>query len=160
MDNLKVILILIIAIIVLIFGGIFLKVVFFPINSVEKSIDMTYDITDKTLDGENAIYNYEYFKKQEESIEALKNKEDTAKEVIVEFKDMYGKDGTKYDRETKVEYSRLSANVTALKNQLDDAIADYNAKSKMVNKNIFKDNLPTNISRAWYTSKKLRNGGN
>jgi hypothetical protein len=35
------------------------------------------------------------------------------------------------------------------------ALEDYNAKSSMVNRAIFKDNLPSNITRAFYAGQQL-----
>lgn len=125
-----------------------IKIIFFPVNTINTSLDMTSDIVDDTLTAENAIYNYEYFKKQAESIQALRNKEVTADEAISSFKEIYGDDSKDWKKEDKVEYNRLNTNLTGIKNMLDDAIADYNAKSSMTNRAIFKDGLPSNLTRA------------
>jgi hypothetical protein len=142
------------AVILLIAIGLGIQAIFFPVNTIQKSIDTAYEVTNKTMTGENAIYNYEYFKSQEESISALYKKEARAKEEVESFKKLYG-NPAKWGMEEKNEYARLNTVATGLGNQLDDAIADYNAKSKMVNRSIFKDNLPSNITRAFYTGQQL-----
>lgn len=134
--------------VLVIFGSLGLKALLFPVATVSKSLDMGYEVVDKTLTGENAIYNYEYFKKQAESIKALRSKETRADGEINEFYELYGKDTALWTRDDKTEHSRLQANLTGVQNMLDDAMADYNAKSQMVNRAIFKDGLPSNLSRA------------
>lgn len=133
-----------------------LKIIFFPINTFDTSINASYDIVDKTLTADNAIYNYEWFKKQEESIKALYKKADRATKDIEEYLKTFP-DVKNWDIQTQQEYSRLNSIQSGLGNQLDDAIADYNAKSNMVNKNIFKDNLPSNLSKAFYAGQQLTN---
>lgn len=141
----------------LIFGGIGIKAVFFPVHNVEKSIDMAYEVTDKTLDADKAIAEYEWFKRQEESIDALYKKEETAKQALEDFMSILPQDRSKWKRGDKDEWSRLNSNIVGISNMLDTAIAEYNARSKMVNRSIFKDNLPSNISRAYFAGKQLRN---
>ena len=104
--------------------------------------DMTYGTSKKTLNSTNAIYNYEYFKEQDEAIKSLKNKAKIAKKDIDTFKKEYDKK-SQFDKE---ELSRLRTIFTGIKYQLSDSIADYNAKSKMVNRNIFKNGLLPKIS--------------
>lgn len=142
--------------VLLLFGGLGAKLLFFPMNSIEKGVDMAYEVTNETLDGKNAIANYEWFKNREAEIEALHKKEVTAQTQLDEFLEMFP-DKENWAREDKTEYSRLRSNVTAVTNMLDSAIEDYNAKSGMVNKSIFKDNLPSNLTRGYYAGKALRN---
>ena len=132
------------------------KVVFFPVNTVQKSIKMTYDVNNKTLTADNAITTYEWFKQQEEDIAALNKKEVRAKKTVEDYKKLNG-DAKDWSFATTDEYNRLNSIATGMGNQLDDAMADYNAKSKMANKAIFKDNLPSNITRAFYTGMELIN---
>lgn len=141
---------------ILAFGGIFMKVVFFPANTVDKSVDMAYEVTNETLDGKNAIATYEWFKDREGEIASLYKKEENAQEQLDAFLEMFP-DKENWTREDKNEYSRLSTNVTAVKNMLDNAIEDYNAEASKSNKAIFKDNLPSNITRAFYAGQDLTN---
>lgn len=140
----------------ILFGGLVVKILFFTPNSIDKSLEMAYEVTDETLDGKNAIYHYEWFKNREGEIESLHKKEVNAQLQLDDFLEMFP-DKDNWTRDDKSEYARLRSNVTAVTNMLDSAIEDYNAKSSMVNRNIFKDNLPSNLSRGYYAGKKLRN---
>lgn len=144
-------------VLVLIFCGMLLNYALFKPYVVDTSIDMAYDTVDKTMTAENAIYNYEYFIKQAESIQALRNKEIIAEQQLEGFYELYGKDTSKWTREDKAEHSRLKSNITGIQNMLENAMADYNAKSSMVNRAIFKDGLPSNINRAIIDGLQLSN---
>ena len=133
--------------------GFGIKLLFFPVNTATKLLDTAYGAQDKTLNAENAIYNYEYFKQQKESIDALNQKLGNANESIISFKESAG-DRKDWTFEDKDEYSRLNAVKDGLYNQLKDAIADYNAKSNMANRSIFKDNIVPNYIDALTFIKK------
>jgi cell wall assembly regulator SMI1 len=149
--NFKVVLL----IFLLLISGIVLKVVLFPVNTLEKSIDTSYDVVDETMTAENAIYNYEWFIDQEAHIRACLKNEEIAKEEYDLYLNMLPEDRTSWAREDKQEESSLRNSYYALQKLTNLAMEDYNAKSEMVNRNIFKDNLPSNITRAWYAGRKL-----
>lgn len=148
-------LILLIAIIVVSLIGVGIKVVFFPVTTLDKSINIAYDVVGETLDAENAIYNYEWFKEQEAYIRTCLKNEEIAKEEWELFKDSLPEDREKWTREDKAEESSLRNSYYALQKLTNKAIEDYNAKSSMVNRTIFKDELPSNITRAFYAGKEL-----
>lgn len=148
---------LIVAVLVigLLISGTVLRAVLFPVNTLDKSIDTAYQVVDKTLDGDNAIYNYEWFKEQEAHIRASLRNEEIAKEEYDLYIEMLPEDRESWTREDKQEESSLRNSYYALQKLSNLAIEDYNAKSEMVSRNIFKDNLPSNITRAWYAGRKL-----
>ena len=150
-------LIITILIILLIPLSIGLKIILFPVDTIDKSIDMAYEVTNKTLTAENAIYNYEWFKDQEAHIRTCLKNEEIAKEEYDLYLEMLPEDREKWTREDKQEESSLRNSYYALQKLTNLATEDYNAKSEMVNRNIFNDNLPSNITRAWYAGKKLTN---
>lgn len=127
-----------------------LRALLFPVRGIEKAIDTAYGVLDETMDPEKAIYNYEWFKQTAEDIQALHNKEANAEEAIREH--MATMDDS---REDKNELARLRAIKLGLTNMLEDTMAKYNARSKMANRAIFKDNLPSNMSRSWLATVKL-----
>lgn len=145
-------------IVLLLFGGLLIKIIFFPLNTVEQSVDMAYDVVNKTLDADNAIYNYEWFKQQEAQIRQNLKNEEIAKQEWEEFKASLPEDREKWTREDKQEEASLRNSYYALQKLTNKSIEDYNAKSAMANRNIFKDNLPANISRAFYAGIDLMNG--
>ena len=145
----------VIALVMFSLGAIGLKALWLPVHTVKKGVNMGYEVVDETMDGKKAIANYEWFKNQEQQIKVLGKQMDRAIEELNDFKGTLTKDRTTWDMFDKDEYSRLRSNITGIGQMLDAAIGDYNAKSSMVNRAVFKDNLPSNISRAMVVSKKL-----
>ena len=94
-------------------------------------------IMDKTIDADNVIYNYEWFKQRHQDIEAIDSKIADADATVEQFKvDAGPRDG--WHREDREEHSRLSSVALGLKQQRADLAAEYNARSMMVNRSIFK----------------------
>lgn len=117
---------------------------------ITTQVDSASDIIEKTYDSDNAIYNYEWFKTQYEKIEANRNQIQNVIASLTEFKQTYGNNSSFWDYETKQEYNRLNTIKMGLQNQEENLVAEYNARSKMANREIFKDNLPLSIDkRLW-----------
>ena len=151
MKNLTVVLLTIL----IFLGGFLLKVILFPVNTINKSVDMGYQIVDKTLDGDNAIYNYEWFKQQEADIRKCMQNETIAQEEYNTYISNIPKDSKEWSKFQEQEESSLRNSLSALKKLTNKTMEDYNAKASMVNRSIFKDNLPSNITRAFYTGQEL-----
>lgn len=103
-------------------------------------------VVEKTLKAENIIYNYEWFKLQFQDFEAIRRKIDNAKEALKSFVESAGL-RSDWTFEDKNEWSRLNSVILGLKNQKKDIVAEYNARSAMVTREIFKtselpDRLP------------------
>lgn len=113
-------------------AGIGLSVVGFVLNPFKQAAR----ITEKTLDADNVIYNYEWFKRQFRSVGAIEKKIGFQQERVDEFADSAGQ-RKEWDRMDKVEHYRLTSIVTGLKQQRADMVAEYNARSSMANRNIF-----------------------
>lgn len=104
-------------------------------------------IIEKTFDADNVIHNYEWFKQRYQSILAIDQKITDAKKTVEQFKKEAGV-RENWHREDREEHSRLSAIAQGLEQQRADLAAEYNARSKMANRSIFKagDNeLPETI---------------
>lgn len=114
---------------------------------VDEGKQMANEVAEKTLNGDNAIAVYERFKRLEEGIQKKYRQEQTAQRSIDDFVSILPKDKSKWSSQDKGEIQRLRMIADGIRYSVDDMIADYNAESKMVNKAIFKDNLPTNIFR-------------
>ncbi|MDF2879708.1 MAG: hypothetical protein K0R54_265 [Clostridiaceae bacterium] len=132
-----------------------LKILLFPVNTISQSVDTSYGVVNKTLDADNAIYNYEWFKEQEATIRVNLKNEEIAKEEWELFKSELPEDREKWSREDKQEESSLRNSYYALQKLTNLSMEDYNAKSEMANRSIFKDNLPSNLSRAFYAGQEL-----
>lgn len=140
--------IIILVLIPVVFLG--LRALLFPVKGAVKAIDTAYGVLDETMDPKVAIYNYEWFKQTAEDIQALHNKEANVEGLIKQF--METMDNSSAD---KTELARLRSIKMGLSNMLEDTMAKYNARSKMANRAIFKDNLPSNMSRSWLATIKL-----
>lgn len=105
-------------------------------------------IINKTIDADNVIYNYEWFKQRHEDIGAIDSKIRGADKGVVVFVENAGQRDT-WHREDREEYFRLSSVALGLRQQRADLAAEYNARSRMVNRAIFKTGdteLPESIS--------------
>lgn len=123
---------------VLSIGSCILRPVLYPVNQAIK-------VYEKTLDADNMIYNYEYFKQQYQDILAIDKKIINAKFELDSFINLTPRQN--WDFQDKQEYSRLTTNFTGLKNVKNEMIATYNARANMMNRKIFmgKD-IPAQIS--------------
>jgi hypothetical protein len=93
-------------------------------------------VINKTIDADNVIYNYEWFKLRHEDIGAIDQKILDTQNQFDNFKAYDPEKGL--TREESVTRSNLSTVVLGLKQQRSDLAAEYNAKSRMVNRSIFK----------------------
>ncbi len=102
-----------------------------------KSCGQPAAVVEKTIDADNMIYNYEYFKVAYEDIKALDQKILVAQDDLSTFK---GEAGSRkeMDREDKIENSRLTTILSGLKAQRETQRAEYNARSKMSNRSFLK----------------------
>ena len=108
-------------------------------------VDSANGVIDKTLDPNNVIYNYEFFKQSYQDIKALDSKIADAQIAIRSF-DAQFKSRKEMDREDKLESERLHAVLSGLQQERQTEVAAYNARATMTNRNIFKGNdIPTHI---------------
>jgi hypothetical protein len=133
-----------VAVMLIVGAGYAIKAIFLPVRTVTDQIDSAGDIIDKTYDANNAIYNYEWFKTQYEKIIANRDQIVIANSTINEFKSTYG-DPKDWGYANQQEYARLLTVKQGLQNQDKNLVAEYNARSKMANREIFKDKLPLNV---------------
>lgn len=103
-------------------------------------------VVSKTLNANNMIANYEFFKQQHEDIKAIDNKIVQAEAAITQYKEDAGPRAD-WGFQDKEHYNRLNTVHLGLKHQRESMVAEYNAKSKMQNRSLFKDaSLPYQIN--------------
>lgn len=105
-------------------------------------------VIEKTIDADNVIYNYEWFKQRHEDIQAIKAKIVDSDIALAHFKEDAG-ERSGWHREDREEHARLSSVCLGLRHQRADLAAEYNARSRMANRAIFKAGdveLPESIS--------------
>lgn len=143
MKTSTIVILVLVGIPILILGGIGIKILFFPVAALNKGIESGYQIMDKTLEANNVIYNYEWFKRQKEQIDATYKKLAIAQRAATDFEQLAG-DRKDWTFEDKTEDARLRAVAQGIESQLKDMIAEYNARSSMATRDIFKDGLIPN----------------
>ena len=121
-------------------GGRLLAVALFPVRVFDRSLETAQGAVDKTLNADNAIYNYEWFKQTHQDIQAAKAQRDNAAKTVDTFKSEAGP-RDKWTFEDKNEYARLSAVQLGLESHLETLIANYNARASMANRNLFENSI-------------------
>lgn len=109
------------------------------------------NIIDQTQTAENAIDNYEWFKTQKQKIDSMQRKIENQRTQIKTFKDTYGNDSAEWSRTTKQQYNRITNRLLGYQNQYESLVAEYNARSNMQNRNVFKDKLPYEMEKKFWT---------
>jgi hypothetical protein len=108
-------------------------------------VSKPFSIVGGLADSENVKYNYEWFKTQHEAVLALDVQIEQARAAGDQFKKDAGP-RDKWHREDREESSRLSTILLGLQNARASRAADYNARSRMINRAIFKGtDTPTEI---------------
>lgn len=114
---------------------------------VDQGIKMSNEVGKETLTGKNAIENYEWFKTMESGIRKKYKQEQIAQKSIDSFIAMLSPNKSDWTAEDKGEIQRLRMVRDGISYSTNNMIADYEARCNMVNRNLFKDQLPTNIFR-------------
>ena len=96
-------------------------------------------VVNKTIDADNVLYNYEWFKRQAEAIPAMANQAMRARTEVAVLKSELGKRDT-WHRDDRIEVNRLNAVALGIEQMRDSAIKEYNARSQMANRELFKTN--------------------
>lgn len=144
MKTITVAVIAVVLLIVLVSSGWVLKAALLPAKTVTTQIDSAGNIIDKTYDADNAIYNYEWFKTQYEDIQATERIIKNTKTEMDVYKELYG-NVSDWDWQTKQDYNSLQKKYLGQQNYYEDLVAEYNARSNMANREIFKDKLPLHV---------------
>lgn len=134
-----------IVVVFLIIAAPFVKAFVLPLFIANQMMDTTYGAIDKTLDADNAIYNYEWFKSQYQAVVAQKEKMEQVQQEYDTYKETIDKDSAKWTKFQQQEEASIRNALSANKKVLADLIAEYNAKSSMVNRSIFKQGLPERL---------------
>ena len=124
----------------LIVGGFMVRLIFFPVHTAEKMMNTAYDAVSKTINADNAIYNYEWFKQTHQDIVAQKAQLQNAIKAADSFKQEAG-ERKDWSFDDKQESARLNSVQLGIENNLEQTIANYNARASMANRNIFENNI-------------------
>lgn len=120
-------------------GGL-IGIISLPFHAASNTVQMGHDVIDKTLNADNAIYNYEWFKQQKQDIDTAKEQYSQALQSYDSFKLSAGP-RSEWTFEDKQEDARLRSVVLGLQNQITQRTKDYNARASMANRDIFRDGV-------------------
>lgn len=102
-------------------------------------------IVERTIDADNVIYNYEWFRQQCHDVIARANQLADVERDLASLEASAGPRST-WGFETSQEWNRLNTIRGGRESSLDDMISTYNARSAMANRALFQDNrLPDTI---------------
>lgn len=124
--------------------GIVLGVFSLPFHAASNIVNTGSGVIDKTLNADNAIYNYEWFKQQKQDIDVAKGQYSNAVQALDSFEASAGVRSS-WTFEDKQEDARLRSVALGLQNQIIQRVNDYNARASMANRDIFKDGLLPNV---------------
>ena len=127
---------------VILVGGIFqaIRILTLPANTAT-------EVSEKTMDADNVIHNYEWFIETKDKVEAYEQQILQAQAALKNLeRSLEGSPRSAWGFDDKQEWNRLNTVVLGLQNQRSSLVAEYNAKSKMENRALFKDkNLPEKL---------------
>lgn len=103
-------------------------------------------IIQRTADPDNVIQNYEWFKRQVQDVKAFDAKIALASLSVEAFEKSAGS-RDKWTFEDKQEHARLNSVVLGLESQRASMVAEYNARTQMANRALFKtSDLPETLN--------------
>jgi hypothetical protein len=96
-------------------------------------------VLEKTFSADNMIYNYEWFHNKSNDIYAAEKAITITKSTIENLELKYREvDLIDYPRSINVQFDRLSTNLNGQQIYFEQLLADFRARSEMVNRSIFK----------------------
>ena len=137
---------IVVAISAVVAGGWALKAGLLPFTTVTTQIDSAGQIIDKTYDPTSAIHNYEWFKQRYEDINATERMISNTDVQMDAYKELYG-NASEWDWQTRQDYNSLQKKFLGQQNYYETIVAEYNARSKMANREIFMDSLPLHVDK-------------
>lgn len=103
-------------------------------------------VAERTLNPDSMIYNYEWFKRQVQDVRAIDERLRAARLSQKSFEAAAGsRESWKFD--DRQEWNRLNAVVLGLESQRATMVAEYNARTQMANRDIFRTgDLPESLN--------------
>lgn len=94
-------------------------------------------VIERTANPDNVIANYEWFKRQVQDVKAIDKRIVATNTAMDAFMQSAGARET-WKFEDRQEYNRLNALSIGLQGQRADMVAEYNARTQMANRDIFR----------------------
>lgn len=117
-----------------------LRAAMLPGRAVDRTLGTAEGIIDRTLNPENALEQYHWFKQQKEDIDAAGKNVAKAKSSLDAFLEAAGpRSGWTF--EDKQQYATLTQIGLGLEMHREQMIGDYNARAKQADRAIFEDGV-------------------
>jgi hypothetical protein len=101
-------------------------------------------VTERTLDPDNIINNYEWYKQEYQQIKAFDAQIAIARQTVKDAEAIPVKERDFRDKE---ELARVRTILQGLENQRQSRVGEYNARARMANRNIFMgSDVPTQLA--------------
>lgn len=103
-------------------------------------------VIDKTLNADNALFNYENFhdlyRKTEQQVANIRS----SQQAIDRLKETYGADAAIWPKDVRSELAHLTQTLDGHKMQYERLVSEYNANSSKINRSLFKGtSLPSEL---------------
>ena len=146
----KIVWLVILAIIVIPLLSIGGKILFAPVaiatHAVDEGIEASKEVISIVVDGKNIILNYEYFYNSYNDILASVGKVGDANEAYESLMAGYPDNSDEWSFTQRKIWETRNERRNSLKSVLRDQVSDYNARSSMLTRNIFKGwDLPDSL---------------
>lgn len=102
-------------------------------------------IARKTMDADNVIYNYEWFKKKHNVFDGYLAQIETNEGATQSYEETLPENKGEWNRYDRDELARLKSVVTGLRNECISVAREYNAHTEMANRKIFMQDVPANL---------------
>lgn len=119
--------------------------VWFPFAMWTEQRDAGEEVVRDQVDAEKAVENYEWFRQQWHDIEAQRRQIQNHYDEHERFHETYGDDPSEWSREAETRHGRIHERITGNQNMLEQMVADYNARSDMAHREMFKCHLPYKV---------------
>ena len=127
------------------FVGVLVKIVFFPAHVANQVVNTAQDAVDKTINADNAIFNYEQFKDQYNDAKAQIANIEQDKKDMENLKNTYGEPNT-WTKDIRDQQQHFQENLDGHNMMYQSIVKEYNSNSSKINRKLFKDkNLPSEL---------------
>lgn len=114
-----------------------LAIVFGLFSAATAPIRAVTGVVNRTLNSDNVLANYEWFKRQNEDVQAIDARLDASRKTLAAFERSAGP-RSQWTFEDKQESSRLGSVILGLEGQRASMVAEYNARTQMANRDLFR----------------------
>lgn len=113
--------------------------------------EAAHDSVEDTYNWENAKTNYEWFKNQKYDIKAKQQQANNTKAQIKRMHEEYEGGPSDWPRDVRKSHERYHQQLLGQQNMHNQMVAKYNARSEMEHRSLFKDELPYEMEKKFWT---------